>query len=135
MEHHAAYSKANIASREAVFSWIRTVLTILTPSLVLLIGLQNKSDELSTNEIGVLVATIISFSFTILAGLLVLKSESIGQLELRNAISKAYDNNQPLNSVNVNISFIYSAAEKAFSIFSLLSIVLVTTFGILKFVT
>jgi len=59
-------------SRIAIHDWVKIVLTIMTPSLVLLIGLQENTLQLAGLSRVFLVLSIILMSLTILLSLLFL---------------------------------------------------------------
>jgi hypothetical protein len=129
------FNQANKASRDSFFSWIRIVISILTPSLVLLIGLQDKSQSLSCLSIYFLLASIIVMTVTILSGLFVLGSESKGYLLLRNKTADHVNNGNIAHDAEVNLPNIYRYASKAFSVSSYLSVLCLCLFGVFKYVT
>jgi len=134
-EFESAFNSANKESRESYFSWIKVVISITTPSLILLIGLQSKDQELSCAAIYLLVISIITMSVTILSGLVILNSESGALLELRNQIAENWEKQKSLKKAEVVLPNYYKLIKLLFSIATFSSIVAVTTFGVLKYVT
>ena len=135
-EFVVAVQKAELRSREAHLSWVRIIISILTPSLVLLIGLQDKNPELTGEQVFFLVASIALMSVTILLGLLVLHSESRGQHLLRdNIIHQLNTEKGSLDQSGIILPHIYLYAERAFSFCTPLAIMFLAIYGILKYIT
>ncbi|MCG8634817.1 MAG: hypothetical protein MI863_13370 [Desulfobacterales bacterium] len=128
------YFTANDKCREASLNWVRTVVAILTPSLALLIGLQEKNENFNDTLRYVLVVTIILLATTIVIGLIVLKTEEIGWTKKRDKIQESWNKEQKLHLDPVILSDILSKhAVTAFSFCSFSSIISLAIFGILKF--
>lgn len=132
-QFEAAFNNAEKASRTAFHDWTRTIITIMTPSLVLLIGLQGNPASLTTTPRYFLVASIVLMSITILSGLLLLYSESRGNHLLRDSIAAQWNNGGSLDQAGIKIPIIYLFAQKAISFLTPLSILCLTVYGVAKY--
>jgi len=135
-EFKVAVHNAEVRSKNAHLSWVRTIITILTPSLVLLIGLQDNNQLFTSSQSFFLVASIVLMSITILLGLLVLHSESRGHYLLRDSIIDQWNKEDgSLDQAGIILPTIYLFAERAFSFMTPISVALLSIFGFLKYVT
>ncbi len=130
-----AFHKAETRSRESFHNWARTVITIMTPSLVLLIGLQDKTQLLTKISRYLLVTSITLMALTILIGLLFLYSETKGQHLLRDSIANQWNTEGSLEQAGIELPKIYLFAQKSFFFLTPLSIISLTIFGICKYIT
>ncbi len=131
---HSEFSKANKASRESYLAWVRTVLTVITGTLVLLIGLQD-SGGLSKPAVVLIVAAIITMTITILSGLSILRSESIAYRGLRDVIGTDWNDRGRYNDPEYELPSYYKVVNFVFKLSALISIILVSLYGISKFAT
>lgn len=137
-EHHqakSAFDSANKNSRATLFAWVRTVISIITPSLVLLIGLQDKSQLDSPLSKYFLVASILLMSLVILSGLFVLRSESEGYRLLRDKVGNHWNKTQSYSNEGVLLSSNVKFFQIFFSCSTILSIIFLTGFGVVKYIT
>jgi hypothetical protein len=130
-----AFDQANTNARNSSASWIRTVITVLTPSLVLLIGLQEPSTIPSSASIFFLVVALIAMAITILNGLYILGADSKGYRALRDNIGENWNNKKEFNTQGVELSNSYKYANYLFNFTALLSIISLTVFGVIKYVS
>jgi len=128
------FNKLNTMSRDASSVWIKTVITILTPSLVLLIGLQDKNQSLSCIALFFLIASIVILTLTILLGLFVLSADAKGFKLLRDKTAKQWKNDKSLCNDPVLLSKKYKYANIMFEYLSFCSIPFLCFFGICKYI-
>ncbi len=127
-----AFNSASEKFINAELNWVRNVLTIMTPSLMLLIGLEKKPIDAEPSYVVFLVSSIISMALTIFIGVFFLKSEQAGYSKLRNEIDKAWIEKRSLPN-GVGLDPIYIKLRSTFSVLTLLSLALITCFGVLKY--
>ena len=132
LKHHSE-SKTQIT-----LNWIRITITILTPSLVLLIGLQ---DDLQSSECLLhilLVISILLLTLSILTGLLILQQEYTPHQKALEEITELLKSHQQETLMNLPFfaepSLIVKILMKVFPILVWLSILSLGTFGILKYI-
>lgn len=129
----AAFKKAENKSRIAFLEWVKVVITIMTPSLVLLIGLQDKTQQLTVLSRGFLVSSIVLMSITILLGLLLLHSEQRGHLLLRNDIAHQWKTGGSLDQAQGVLPRLYGILHTVLSFLPPISIMSLSVFGVLKY--
>lgn len=134
-EFQSAFNYANKQSRDSYFSWVKVVISITTPSLILLIGLQDKNQNISCETLYLLVGSIILMSLTILSGLIILHSESNALHQYRDKIAENWEDKISLKDTSVELPNYYKYISKGFTVFTFLSILTVTVFGVLKYIT
>jgi hypothetical protein len=132
--YEKAFNDANGKARQATYDWVRMVISILTPSLVLLIGFQDSSEDLSVCTLAFLILSILSMAITILGGLYVLSSEARGNHLLRDEIATAQKQGKPLPR-GVMLGNSYKHANNLFRWGTVLSILLLTAFGVSKYLS
>ena len=115
--------------------WIRVTITILTPSLVLLIGLQDKPLPYERLLSALLLTSILLMTLSILTGLWVLRGESEGHVQAVADIKSWVESGKEIDDLP---TFVKSPWHQKvtiilFPIFVWLSILSLGTFGILKY--
>ena len=115
--------------------WIRVTITILTPSLVLLIGLQ---DKLLPNEKllkTLLLTSILLMTLSILTGLWVLLGESEAHGQAVGDIKEWVESGKKIDDLQSSVNFPWhqKILTKIFPVFVWLSILSLGTFGIIKY--
>ncbi len=115
--------------------WIRTAITILTPSLVLLIGLQEKPLPCEKLLCFLLVSSIILMTLTILIGLWVLLGESEEHGLAVDGIKEWVDSGKKMSDLKSPVEFPWhqNLGTKYFPWFVWLSVLLLGCFGTLKY--
>jgi hypothetical protein len=115
--------------------WIRVTITILTPSLVLLIGLQEKPlpNEKLLNFL--LLTSIALMTLSILTGLLVLLGESEAHGLAVAGIKEWVDSGKKIEDLPAAVNFPWhqKILTKFFPILVWLSILSLGSFGVLKY--
>lgn len=115
--------------------WIRVTITILTPSLVLLIGLQDKllPDEKLLNVL--LLISILLMTLSILTGLWVLLGESEAHGLAVDGIKEWVESGKKIDDLIASVDFPWhqKILTRFFPIFVWLSILSLGTFGLLKY--
>ncbi|WP_100658447.1 hypothetical protein [Alteromonas flava] len=130
-----AFIDSNEKAKNASLAWIRIVITIVTPSLVLLIGLQDASSALSSEAIFFLVTCIVTMSSCIITGLYILGGEAKGHRELRDKIGDEWNENHKFFTEGITLSQTYKYAGHVFNYLTLISLISLTLFGVLKYVS
>lgn len=118
---------------EKNFNWIRTVLTVLIPSLVLLIGLKSAppADQLAARYL--LVATIILITFTSLVGLFALRAEStFHHLALQAFLQEATSDGNHSEIGSTDLPRLSHFAIISFPYLASACLLFVSTFGVVK---
>lgn len=134
-QFQAAFNQENERSKQAAFTWIRVVISILTPSLVLLVGLQENSPNLSTGAVFFLVLSIVSMAVAILCGLYVLGGEAKGHKLLRDDIGESWNQEKQFPTSGTLIGSSYKYFHKVFGWAAISAIISLTIFGVFKYVT
>jgi len=115
--------------------WVRVTITILTPSLVLLIGLQDKllPDEKLLNVL--LLTSILLMTLSILIGLWVLLGESEAHTQAVVDIKEWVESGKKIDDLQSSVKFPWhqNITMRLFPIFVWLSILFLGSFGILKY--
>lgn len=118
---------------EKNFNWMRTVLTLLIPSLVLLIGLKAAppADQLVARYL--LVATIILITLTSLIGLFALRAESLfHDIAHRTFLMQALTKGAHSEVESLEIPQRYYLAVISFPYLAVACLLLVSAFGVVK---
>jgi hypothetical protein len=128
-------SKHKLALYQKRLEWIRVTITILTPSLVLLIGLQGKPQPSEILLRFLLLTSILLMTLSILTGLWVLLGESTGHYQAVVDITKWVDSGNRVDDLPHSIEFPWhqKILIRLFPIFVWLSILSLGAFGILKY--
>ena len=115
--------------------WIRVTITILTPSLVLLIGLQDKPPPSEKLLSTLLLTSIVLMTLSILTGLWVLLGESEAHTQAVVDIKEWVDAGKKIDELYSSVKFPWhqNITMRLFPIFVWLSILSLGTFGILKY--
>lgn len=115
--------------------WIRVTITILTPSLVLLIGLQDKPLPCERLLNVLLLISILLMTLSILTGLWVLRGESEGHWKAVADIKAWVDTGKNIDDLPTYIKSPWhqNITIMLFPIFVWLSILFLGAFGILKY--
>ncbi len=103
----------NEKGRAHNYNWIRTCVTILTPSLALLIGLQDTDLSGSCLLVSLLVTAIALMTTAVLLGLLALHSEAKSHVLARDQVVQEWNENQnteSIQSMRVNLPNYYQMA-------------------------
>ncbi len=115
--------------------WIRTTITILTPALVLLIGLQEKPLPSENLLHALLLTSIVLMTLSILTGLWVLLGESKAHWSAVDDIKAWVDAGNKVDELigSVSSPWHQRIALRLFPVFVWLSILFLGTFGLLKY--
>ena len=115
--------------------WVRVTITILTPSLVLLIGLQDNPLPCEMLRRYLLLTSILFLTLSISIGLLVLHGESSGHSKAVDDIKAWVDSGKNMVDLPtyVKFSWIDQLPIRLFPLFVWLSIFSLGAFGILKY--
>jgi hypothetical protein len=116
---------------------MRTCVTILTPSLALLIGFQDSGLSESVLLRYLLVTVISLMTIAILLGVFALRSESRGHVLSRNEAIRQHNEGVPLNEIEearIDLPKRYLLALEYFPTVFWLSILFLGGFGIAKYV-
>ena len=128
-------SKHKLAAYQKRLEWIRVTITVLTPSLVLLIGLQDKPPP-SEKLLNVLLLTsILLMTLSILTGLWVLLGESTAHLQVAADIKEWVDSGKKVDDFQLSAKFPWHQNKliELFPIFVWLAILSLGSFGLLKY--
>ena len=135
IERIASYH--NDEGRKHNYNWIRTCVTILTPSLALLIGLQDNDLSGSCVARYLLVSAIGMMTITILLGLLALHSEAKQHVLSRNEVVQRHNEGLPfheIEKIRISLPMPYLIALDYFPYSFWVSTLLLGIFGVLKYV-
>ncbi len=115
--------------------WIRVTITILTPSLVLLIGFQTKPHSSEKLLSVLLLISILMMTLSILSGLYLLLAEPKAYQKMAEDIKNLVDKGGSVRETPVPLEFSrhQEVLLKYFPILVLLSILFLGSFGILKY--
>ena len=115
--------------------WVRVTITILTPSLVLLVGLQEKPLPYEMLLNALLLISIILMTLTILIGLLLLLGESESHGLAVAGIKEWVDSGKKMEDLNSPVKFPWhqNVFLKYFPIFVWLSVLSLGSFGVTKY--
>ena len=118
-----------------MLGWVRVTITILTPSLVLLIGLQDKPQPSEKLLSILLLTSIVLMTLSILTGLWVLLGESKLCHQAASDIKEWVDSGKSIDNLPylVKSSWHQNISIKLFPIFVWLSILSLGSFGFLKY--
>ena len=142
MEHLEEKIKALPVIQQFVFDsykkrleWIRITITILTPSLVLLIGFQTKPHSSEKLLSALLLISILLMSVSILSGLYLLLAESQAYKKMAGDIKRLVDRGGSVQETPIFLEFSWfqEALLKIFSILFSLSILFLGSFGFFKY--
>lgn len=129
IQHH------QFSSYQKRLGWVRITITILTPSLVLLIGLQDKPLPCEKLLSALLLISILLMTLSILTGLWLLLGESEGHRKAVADIKEWVEAGKKIDDLPtfVKSPWHQNIAIKLFQIFVWLSILALGSFGILKY--
>ncbi len=130
-------SHHNDEGRAHNYNWIRTCVTILTPSLALLIGLQGTGLAGSCVLRYLLVSAISLMTIAVLLGLVALRSEAKAHVLARDEVIQEWNENQDFQSIQsmrVTLPKRYQMALYYFPFAFWLSILSLGVFGIAKYI-
>lgn len=115
--------------------WVRVTITILTPSLVLLVGLQEKPLPCEKLRSALLLISILFLTLTILIGLLVLLGESEGHGLAVDGIKEWVDSGKKMEDLKSPVKFPWyqNIFLEYFPILVWLSVLFLGSFGITKY--
>ena len=115
--------------------WVRVTITILTPSLVLLVGLQEKPLPYEKLLSALLLISILLMTSTILLGLLLLLGESEAHGTAVDGIKEWVDSGKKMEDLKSPVEFPWhqNIFLKYFPIFVWLSVLSLGAFGLLKY--
>ena len=124
-----------LQSYQKNLDWIRVTITILTPSLVLLIGLQAPPPLCERLLRVLLLISILLMTLAILTGLCVLRGESEGHFRAVGDIKASVDAGKKIDDLPTYIKSPWhqNIAIRLFPIFVWLSILFLGSFGFLKY--
>ena len=125
----------HLGSYQKRLEWVRITITILTPSLVLLIGLQDKPLPCEKLLSVPLLISILLMTLSILTGLWILLGESEAHRQAVADIKAWVDNGKQIDDLPtyIKVPWHQNIAIKLFPIFAWLSILSLGAFGILKY--
>ncbi|MFA4911822.1 MAG: hypothetical protein WC649_12395 [Desulfobacteria bacterium] len=128
-------SKHKLALYQKRLEWIRVTITILTPSLVLLIGLQGKPQPSEILLRFLLLTSVLLMTLSILTGLWVLLGESTAHYQAVADIKQWVDSGNRVDDLPHSVEFPWhqKILIRIFPIFVWLSILFLGAFGILKY--
>ncbi len=121
---------------KAMLNWIRTTITILVPSLVLLIGLQEKNLPSEKTQNILLLISILMMTLSILLGLWLLLYESISHANAADQLKRhveAGKKTKDFSLVPNKHSYIQIKLLKTFPWFVGISILFLGSFGFVKY--
>lgn len=125
-----------VGSYQKRLEWTRVTITILTPSLVLLVGLQEKfkPDEMILNIL--LVSSILLVSVTILIGLWLLLGEAEAHLKAVGDIKAWVESGKSIDDMRGSVDFpkYQQIFLRFFPALVWVSVLSLCTFGIAKFI-
>jgi hypothetical protein len=115
--------------------WVRVTIAILTPSLVLLIGLQHKPPPCEKLLSVLLLTSILLMTLSILTGLWVLLGESEGHKKAMVDIKEWVDSGKKIDNLQSSVKFPWhqNITIRLFPILVWLSILSLGSFGLLKY--
>ncbi|MFQ5714167.1 MAG: hypothetical protein ACE5GU_09055 [Candidatus Scalinduaceae bacterium] len=115
--------------------WIRTTITILTPSLVLLIGFQHKPHSSEKLLSALLLISILLMTVSILSGLYLLLAEAQAYKKMAEDIKSLVDKGGSVQDTPISLEFslFQEVLLKVFPILLSLSILFLGSFGICKY--
>ena len=115
--------------------WIRVTITILTPSLVLLIGLQGKPPPCEKLLNALLLTSILLMTLSILTGLWVLLGESEAHGQAVDEIKEWVEAGKSIDDLKSSVRFPWhqKITIRLFPVFVWLSVLSLGAFGILKY--
>jgi hypothetical protein len=128
-------SKHKLALYQKRLEWIRVTITILTPSLVLLIGLQEKPQPSEILLCFLLLTSILLMTLSILTGLWVLLGESKAHGQAVADIKEWVDAGKKIDDLGPSVKFPWhqKITIRLFPIFVWLSILSLGAFGFFKY--
>ena len=117
------------------YNWIRTCVTILTPSLALLVGLQGNDLQFQCLVRIFLQVSIALMTISILLGLLALRSESKSHVSSRNEVIRLHNEGKDLPQIletRIKLAWYYRFSLYIFPYVFWLSILALGIFGCFK---
>ena len=127
----------NELGREKNYNWIRTSITIPTPSLILLVGLEGNSLPKSCILTVATLSSIVAMTLTVLIGLVALHSEAKSHVLARDKLRAEWDQHGDLSKVSelVELPLYMRAALVVFPYMVSFSLLCISALGIIKVIS
>lgn len=130
-------AQESLEAHKRNYDWIRHGISVLTPSLTLLIGLQEPSQPCVSLKCVSLLVTVVLMTLTILTGLAALRCEAKLHFLRLQAYAEAGISSAPESAgiQKIELPKIYSWAVGLFPYLTFISIFSLGVFGLAKFIT